>query len=446
MAEASLRYGTTFRLLSFVLLLILAWFLGQEGVPVEDGPELLTVARLGGTNHSPGMPLLSLLCRVSWILLGEGGLRVLFALMAAASLWLLSDGRGLPGLLLAVGILLLPVTRERLLLWDAYGPLFLLFALAWRLRGGSSLLMGYLTGLALTVHPLGILLPAVYASRESKPLRLAAGVALGLSLYLALPLYSAAGAVVDWGSPSDLGHFMRQVSAGGYREVYGSAMGRGAISPLLAHLNGLWRMLWPALGVASAIGLAALLRRFRRPVWRLLALGGGECLFVWLVNPMAAGTSQTGVLSLFTLAALAMSAPALLPRFAALLLGAAVALSGAFGKDPLTDQRPRVEAALAEAPPDAVFVLSDNDLLYGCWQLKYAEDRRPDAVLLSTGNFSGWFEDMVNHFNPDMDLSTGVEDIGGAGLSREEASNRLVNAARVLNPERSFLTDAVTGK
>jgi len=297
-AEAPLRSGKSFRILSFLLLLLLAWLLGQEGVPVEDGPELLTVARLGGTNHPPGMPLLSLLCRASWVLLGQGGLRVLFALMAAASLWLLSDGRGLPGLILAAGVLLLPEARERLLQWDAYGPLFLLFAAGYRFRRADALLAGLLTGLAMAVHPMGILLALLWVSRRTPPLKALCGILLGLSIYLALPLYSAAGAVVDWGSPSRLGSFFRQVSAGGYREVYGPQMGGQALRPLAKHAIVLGKMLWPVLGAMTAIGLVAFIRRHWGIAARLGALLVAEGLFVWLVNPMAAGTSQTGVLAL----------------------------------------------------------------------------------------------------------------------------------------------------
>ena len=445
-AEGHLRTGKSFRILSFLLLLLLAWLLGQEGVPVEDGPELLTVARLGGTNHPPGMPLLSLLCRTSWILMGDSGLRVLFALMAAASLWLLSDRRGLAGLMLSAGILLLPAARERLLQWDAYGPLFLLFAAGYRFRRADALLAGFLTGLALAVHPMGILMALLWVRRRTPLLRAFCGIALGLSVYLALPLYSAAGAVVDWGSPSDLGSFFRQVTAGGYREVYGPQMGGQALRPLAEHAIVLGKMLWPVLGVMTAIGLVAFIRRHWGIAARLGALLVAEGLFVWLVNPRAAGTSQTGVLSLFALVVLAFASLSLLHAPQRHLLAAAVLISGLLGSRPLPDQRARIEAMLSEAPPLSCFVLQSNDLLYGWWQLKYVEDRRPDVVLLSTGNFSAWFEGMVNHFNPGMDLSTGIADVGGTGLSRSEAAARLVEAARELNPKRPFLTDASIGK
>jgi hypothetical protein len=86
-------------------------------------------------------------------------------------------------------------------------------------------------------------------------------------------------------------------------------------------------------------------------------------------------------------------------------------------------------------------VFSSNDLLYGCWSACYSRDFRPDVVLLSTGNFSGWFEDMVNHFHPSFDLSTSVMDVGGRDLPRDVLAGRLIGAAIDSNPEYTFLSD-----
>ena len=70
--ERTSRGSPAFEVLFLLILAIAGFLLGQSGIPVEDGGEAITIARLGGTMHPPGMPLLALLLRVSW-LAGEAG-------------------------------------------------------------------------------------------------------------------------------------------------------------------------------------------------------------------------------------------------------------------------------------------------------------------------------------------------------------------------------------
>lgn len=424
-------------ILGLVLLLVLSLRLGQSGIPVEDGAEFLTVARLGGMAHPPGMPLLALACRASWVILGGSCLRILYGLMASIGLWLLARRQGLAGYIMAAAVLVLPCTRERLLLWDAYSPLFLLLAVAWAFKP-RSLLSGYLTGLALSVHPLGIVLPVVVCSKRTDPLRFAGGALLGLSPYLALPLLSRAGAVVDWGSPSQLSLFVRQVTAAGYREAYRSMMGGMRLDALWMHAREVWSMLWPAVLPAAVIGAVAAFRSRRRIVslGLLLAL---ELLFVMVVNPMAAGTSQTGVLALFVIVVLSMQSIRLIEPYVSLALALAIAGWGVFSPDPLVDQGPAVRDVYRRAPIRTVLFSSDNDLLYGGWQLKYVLDRRPDAAPLSTENFSGWFESMAEGYTPGLDLSGSVSDVGGYALPRHFLASRLIRRTARDNPRMNVM-------
>ncbi|MCK4807897.1 MAG: hypothetical protein KAT09_09630, partial [Candidatus Aegiribacteria sp.] len=92
----------------FLVLFFLAFLTGQRGIPVEDGGEFLTVARLGGINHPPGLPLLSLSSGLSWIIFGSEGLRVLFALTAASALILITKMYSVSSLFFLTGLLLLP--------------------------------------------------------------------------------------------------------------------------------------------------------------------------------------------------------------------------------------------------------------------------------------------------------------------------------------------------
>jgi hypothetical protein len=423
--------------LGLVLLLALSLRLGQSGIPVEDGAEFLTVARLGGIAHPPGMPLLSLACRASWVILGGSCLRILYGLMASVGLWLLARRQGIAGYLMAAAVLLLPCTRERLLLWDAYCPLFLLLSLAWAFKPGS-LLSGYLTGLALSVHPLGIVLPAVVWSKRIDPVRFIGGALLGLSPYLALPLLSKAGAVVDWGSPSQISLFVRQVTAAGYREAYGSLMGGMHLDSLLRYAGEAWSMLWPAVAPAVVIGAVAVFRSGHRVVslGLLIVL---ELLFVMVVNPMAAGTSQTGVLALFVMVILTIESIRLVEPYVSLALVLAIAGWGAFSPDPLIDQGPVVRDVYRRASMRTVLFTPDNDLLYGGWQLKYVLDRRPDVAPLSTDNFSGWFESMAEAYTPGLDLSGSVSDVGGYTMSRHVLASRLIRRSARDNPSMNVV-------
>jgi len=273
--------------------------------------------------------------------------------------------------------------------------------------------------------------------------RTAGGFLLGASLYLALPIGSGGGTVVDWGSTGSVGNFLRQVSAGGYREVYGAFMGIPTLNALSLFASTVWKILWPVLFLPVAAGVAYLFRHRKSLLIRIALLAAAELIFVVLVNPMAAGTSQTGVLTLFGLSVLVFYGFRLMHRvrWVSVCVALAVLFTGLLSTNPLTDQREEIENFFAPAPLDAGFFLSDNDLLYGAWVLKYVEDMRPDIVVLSKGNFSGWFEEMAVHFNPDLDLSRGVEDVGGIELGREELTRRLILAAIEDNPDRQFFSD-----
>ena len=431
--------------LCFLILFFIALLTGQRGIPVEDGGEFLTVARLGGINHPPGLPLLSLSSRLSWILFGSEGLRVLFACAAASALILISPRRHtVSTIVFLAGILLLPSIAGRLLIWDAYGFLFLIYAVAYFRKPPFNLEAGFLLGLALAIHPQGILLVVLFGFKRSSIMQFIGGLLLGLSLYLALPLYSASGTVVDWGSTGTLGNFVRQVTAGGYREVYGGSMWGISYDVLLRHLGALWKIVWPVLLLPLIAGAIQLFRSDRRLLIRLEILLVLDLLFVTIINPMAAGTTQTAILSLFVILVLAAAGMNVIfswRRIAGVIAAGAVLAAGVLQWSTLPDQENKIMEYFAPAPFESVFFFRSNDLLYGGWVLKYVEDRRPDIVLLSTGNFSGWFERMATWCNPDVDLSKGVLDVGDFSMSREELAGRLMNATIQDNPDRQFFTD-----
>lgn len=436
--------GILLPLIFLLVLFSITFITGQSGIPVEDGGEFLTVARLGGINHPPGLPILSLSSRLSWIVFGSEGLRLLFAFAAASALLLIMKKPSISLVFFSIGVLLLPAVAGRLLMWDAYGPLFLIYALALYRKPSFDLEGGYLMGLAMTIHPQGILLPVLFRWKNVSILKFVSGLLLGLSVYLALPIYSASGTIVDWGSTGSIANFVRQVTAGGYREVYGGSMGGISADVLLRHLGALWRILWPVLLLPIVIGAVKLFGTNRKLMIKLEILIIADLLFVTFINPMAAGTTQTAVISLFAIIVISfigISALVKRRKRAGIIAAGAVLAAGALLWNPLPDQKDTIVEYFAPAPLESAFFLSSNDLLYGGWVLKYVDDRRPDIVLLSTGNFSGWFENMATWFNPDIDLSTGVSDVGDYSMSREELSSLLINAAIIDNPHRHFFID-----
>lgn len=439
-AEAGLTPGS---LGLFAAALLAGVLLGQRGVPIEDGGEMLAVASLGGTCHPPGMPLLALLLRASWAVLGSAGPSTLAALASAATITVLFGRRGLAGALTGLAFLVLPAARERLLCLDAYPVAGALFAAALSGSGDGGLRSGLLAGLGISVHPAGILMAAVAPPSSRGAAAYAGGLLLGLSPYLALPVCSAAGCVVDWGSPGNLEAFVAQVSAAAYRaaDVYGAGMGRLDASALARHLGMLGGMLWPGALLGVSAGAVLLARRAPRRLAPPYILILCDLLFTALVNPMASGTSQTGWLSLLAFMILASEASSLLPRPAALAAAAAVAAGGlSGGAEPLPDQEGPVLEFLAAMPADACVFIENNDLLYGCWAVQHAgRDARPDVACLSTENFSAWFERMARHHSPDLDTSAGVIEAGGYGLPRDTLAMRLIALTANRNPGRTVV-------
>ncbi len=219
-------------------------------------------------------------------------------------------------------------------------------------------------------------------------------------------------------------------------------MGRFSPEALSRHIGSIGGMLWPAFALPVVIGAVSMFRSRSRELAALLILVALDLLFVVFINPMASGTSQTAWLSLLVFCALAAEACAGLPKVASLALAVAVALPSAIAPgDPLPDQTADVEAFVSSTPLEAGHFISDNDLLYGCWMEKYGRDLRPDIVLLSTGNFSPWFERLARRYNPDLDTSGGLDEAGGPGTPRDVVVARLVEMTIRNNPQREFFTD-----
>lgn len=226
--------------------------------------------------------------------------------------------------------------------------------------------------------------------------------------------------------------------------MYDSRMGNLSFRTVIQHLTVLWNMFWPVLLLPAVIGTIRMFKENKELLLKLGILFIADLLFVLLVNPMAAGTSQTAVLSLLVVLVLSITGISAIEKWrrtAGIVAAGAVLAAGVICWKPLPDQSNDVIECFAPAPLESILFISNNDLLYGGWVMKYVDDRRPDMVLLSTGNFSGWFERMSTWFNPEVDLSRSVLDVGDYSMSREELAKRLINATVQDNPTRPVFTN-----
>lgn len=136
-------------------------------------------------------------------------------------------------------------------------------------RERAFLFLGYLAGLCLANHlTSAMLLPALawgaWTRRGRFRPRVLAGAmgfaVLGLSAYLFLPIRSAQGPLMDWGSPTTWERFLRHVSGAQYR-VWIFASGETLSKNFPALLHGLLGFTWPLL----LLGLLGIARARRVP-------------------------------------------------------------------------------------------------------------------------------------------------------------------------------------
>ncbi|NNE08349.1 MAG: DUF2723 domain-containing protein, partial [Gemmatimonadetes bacterium] len=245
------------------------------GPVVGDGPELTIAAHTLGIPHPSGYPLFTLLSRVV-SLFGDPtrALHVLNALFAALGVGLIAlhvsartgTGAGvLAGLMLGGSATLVREATR----YEVYSFWLLLLALLLYLPRSRPLLFVYVAGLAFA-HHLAILfvMPAVVAAAWPYTVRLlrsparaglaAALFAIGVTVYVYLPVRSALGPVWNWGAPSDFARFVAHVTGRGY---WGYA-GGGGVNDLLAFCRGLPREIsWAGFLLVPLGALSLVLQR-----------------------------------------------------------------------------------------------------------------------------------------------------------------------------------------
>jgi len=308
----------------------------------------------------------------------------------------------------------------------------LVFALRWREAGRRRDLLAFAgtLGLGLANHPLAILAGGVLAlfMLASHPRAVLAPRALagsllllvaGLSLYLYLPIRSAADPPLNVGNPRTLAGVISHVTRAPYQEETEQDRYLGEASDVALHAAHAWvdtgrALTWP-LAALAAVGAVILARR--RPdvfvVTVALALMNTVATNLLLFAQWTetwAFVHRVYYLPTHAVAALwiAVALDALLARAevrgpawrAATLAGAAALLAGAAAAgfphaDRSGDTRARDFALdlLDSAPPGAGFLPLGDEVVYPLIYLKWVEGLRPDVHVMRDA--FGWHGEEV---------------------------------------------------
>lgn len=420
----------------------------------SDGGELATAAQSLGIAHPPGYPAYVLLGHLFTRLpIGETATRtnLLSAVCAAgaAALVTWTLGRVRPGLSAAVGAGLalafcpllwsqavvtevhaLNVLFAALLLWSAVvsrtvrpsAPLALAVGITWGLSLGNH-------PTALFCAPLVVL--AAFRLRRLWPVVIA-GVALGLLVYLLLPLRAAADPPVNWGDPRTAERFWWVVSGTPYRDYVLAVPGRFLVSRLAAWAAVLVRqfggvgllvtllggaVLWAGergLAVATAATLllgSAFAVGYDTSDSYLYLLPGLVCLAAWLARGIG------WVVAWF-------AHRARWAGRAAMVLAVMLPLLAAAWRLPELDVSDDRHAAdfiaivLGNAPPEAVILSRQDRHTFALWYGQHALGMRPDVSVVDPGLLVyDWYRQRV-----DARLATALTAAGEAQWLQRAAS------------------------
>jgi hypothetical protein len=407
-----------------------------------DSSEFAAQAFGLGISHPPGHPLYGLLGKL-FALLPVGSVAFRVALLSAACAAL---GAGLLFLIAleladrvaadagppavpvcvagaaALGVALgysyaFQAVRPEVYALHALGALFVLYAVLRHDVAGDRrwLYLAALAGaLGLGNHHLlmlAVLLPAllVVAVRRPAPgwrrtaLRVAGFAALGLVVWLYLPLRAARDPLVDWGDPRTPARFAWTVSA---RAFAGKSVGRARDPAYGGAGAGILRLGGRELGTLGLLAPLGLLLLARRPGGRRAAALGAGVIgagagAAWLVgfdatNPdihgylavplgVAAASAVPVLVALLAAAARRGAAVRRLAAAGAVALVAVAALGGATAF-PTVDLRgarggeTMTHALLDAAPPRATLLTGYFQTAFGLWYARAVEGARPDVA------------------------------------------------------------------
>jgi len=509
--------GIAVLLASFALYLstlapTLTWGWDQKGV---DGGELLVAAHTLGIPHPPGYPTYTLLLKsfATLVPVGDFAFRgnLLSALLTSLSVftiyWVivriaLAVKPGAPLRLAVTGAALgSAVIATSPLLWSqavitevyALNALFtaVLLLLASRLALGSSTdgttglaapviklaLFGFVLGIGLGNHLtlLAVAVPMLYWLWRSLGLRRLASpwmiitFALGISIYLYLPIRAAQDPPVNWGHADSLRGTVWMLSARPYQEyVFGVAAGSIAsrlsvwaelvfsqFNPLGLFIGLMvfraMRSSIPAFVAASLSSIVLLsvysimynsvdFEVLMIPAFLLFAIWLGVG-FVWITStwiPQVAGGSTSGRLRALT------SRPVLVLGLLAFALLPAMSVALNYDSQDLSDDRSAYEHAkevLDHVPDGAVVVSSREKNVFSLWYMRYVEEPERDVAVIAAPLLQfGWYLEDIHRMFPDR-----IPDMSATGIQTaiDEIVEHNAGRARVFS---TFWNSAVDRK
>lgn len=400
-----------------------------------DGGELITAAVTLGVPHPPGYPLYILVGKLASYLPFEPVARrfnLLSALCMASSAAILAlltaalalrHKQGGPARALSAGLFagatfaFLPLVWQQALIAEVYAlnmvMVSALLYLTLRRPVGKhrELAVGILLGLALTTHLTSLfLIPIVLANLRPRTwTRFCLGTALGLTLFLLLPLLATTGSPVIWGEPQAASGWWWLVTA----EIYHPNVLALPLARLPHRL-----LLWASessLWIAATLLLLSLL--CAHPVVHRHKKGAAAAvvtLALYLLYALGYDAPDSLVLTLPALGlvcaaagfALASRAPwlLLLPVTLLVLNFSAIDLSER------NDARTLSESTLREAPLDSIVLTSGDQATFTLWYLQHVEGQREDLVIIDGDLFAfDWYRERLATHHP-----------GIAGLDRDD--------------------------
>lgn len=406
-----------------------------------DGGELITAAVTLGIPHPPGYPLYVLLGRLfSELPIGTVAYRfnLLSAVSMAAAAGLLAatifhmnQGRVRPLIAAAAALLFAatPLVWGQAIVAEVYAlNAALVGALLLALVLRRSATAGLLLGLAILSHSTSLLLAPLVLLVSPRRWRLAAGVLLGLSPSLVLPLLAAGDSPVVWGDPRTPADWWWLVSATLYRGNLGHWPGAD-------HWAGLRFAFLEQLGAALVLGLwltvAGRVKGGRAPRAGLMQVGLLLTVVLYGMFVFFYDTPDTAVLLIPALMCLALLAAAYLEPLGPMVLAAPLLLAVlSFGRVSLHDDhqvRPLAEAMFAAAPERAILLASGDQTIFAMWYFHYVEGMRPDVVPVERNLLAfDWYRERLATRYPELRGLT-VDDL--IAFEEQNAASRPVCAA-----------------
>lgn len=389
-------------------------------VPVGDGGELITAARLLGVAHPPGYPLYTLAGNIALHLPLRPAvtMNLLLALFGAAAAALLFraawrvTGSSLAGLFAAALVALAPTFHGESTAAEVYAPALFLFLLAPTLLLGSGARSrtggAYAAGLGAAHHPIGLFylpfLALLAVRKDAAPRGRVLGVSallfvLSLTVIVYLPIRARSETALRWGNPSTFAGAVAHTLRLDYGDLPGVTKEKGAGAAYGGELRRGARVIVDETGVAAPalalLGLVILLRRARSLAALLaaaMAAGffgvlamidfapGAESLssnriFLLPVVVMIAGAAAVGLAAV----AKASRLRAAMPLLVALLL--ATRLGGAYPGERRGDHvaGDLARAYLAPLPANASLRVDEGKLLTALLYEQQAEGVRTDV-------------------------------------------------------------------